>query len=295
MLTARRKLKQLTGFEDSFLGHRFRKNPDYKFLPHYWYFLNNYRRWKNADQLQVRILATIPSEFDQAWEVWRQFRSAQSEITSIFLIENYLRGKVAGLEISPPEKTKSCDIAARFASGALCFLEVKSQSGQQHGDKHPLSSGGIGFTPQGEDDLRSWLFEERSSSITGEPMVPYCMQASDKGADVLIAFMDIFRWETHDAGSLGKVLVPDIQGASNVVYRRDFWKQLSCQNVSKGFLQWIGLNRDSLCVHAFEAGTKTSQQMGRLRELWLLKSSALAEMIVIRSCSAERVLDDADA
>jgi hypothetical protein len=224
----------LTGIAESFLGDRLRKNPGYKFLPHYCYFLNNLHRWNNAIQIQDRILAAVPSDSDAAWKAWIQFRSAQGEINSVFLIENYLRGEVDDLEVSPPQKTKTCDISARFDSGAACYLEVKSQSGQQHGDRHPLTEGAIGFTPQDEDDLRSWLFEERVSSNKGQPMVPMCKQASEKGADVLIGFMDIFHWDSHDNRSFGKRLVPDAQGMSNVVYRRTFWRHLSCQNVLAG-------------------------------------------------------------
>jgi len=56
-----------------------------------------------------------------------------------------------------------------------------------------------------------------------------------------------------------------------------------------GILQRIGLIRDSLCIHVLEAGENTSQQMGTLREIWLLSSSALAEMVIIRSRGATRV------
>lgn len=295
MLIACRNLNHLTGIARSFLGDRLRKYPGYKFLPHYCYFLNNLHRWNNAKQVQDRILAAVPSDSDAAWEAWRQFRSAQGEISSVFLIENYLRGEVDDLEVSPPQKSKSCDISARFDSGAVCYFEVKSQSGQQHGDGHPLIDGAIGFTPQDENDLRSWLFEKRVSSTNGQPMVPMCKQASEKGADVLIAFMDIFHWDSHDNPSFGKSLVPDAQGMSKVVYRRTFWRHLSCQNVLMGILQRVGVIRDSLCIHVLEAGENTSQQMGTLREIWLLSSSALAEMLIIRSRGATKVLDGTDA
>lgn len=213
----------------------------------------------------------------------------------MFLIENYLRGVVDNLEVSPPQKTKSCDISARFDAGAACYLEVKSQSGQQHGDKHPLADGAIGFTPQDEDDLHSWLFDERVSSNNGQPMVPMCKQASEKGADVLIAFIDIFHWDSHGNRSFGKRLVPDAQRMSNVVYKRTFWRHISCENALMGILQKVGLIRDSLFIHVFEAGESTSKQRGTLREIWLLSSSELAEMVIIRSLGAASVLDGTDA
>lgn len=284
-------MRRLQGFDESFLGERLSKNPGYNFLPHYLYFLSKIRRWKNAAQIQARILRAVPDESSDAWKAWIEFRSAQGEVTAIFFVENYLRGEVDHVEVSPPGHTKSCDLSARFISGATCYLEIKSQSGQQHGDRHPLAIGEREFAPQGEEDLRSWLFDEgRLSSRTGEPMIPQCIQASKKGADVLVAMTDIFHWKTEDFRSLGRFLVSDFQDESNVTYRRKFRRQLSCRNIIGWFQQRIGLKGDVLNVHILEAGSASSPKMGSLREVWLLKSSAPAEMTVIRSRGAQPVL-----
>jgi len=260
--TSRIKLPSIP--ERSFLARRIRQNPEYKFQPHYLYFLNNRYRWNNTDQIQKRILAEIPDDNAQAWNCWRQFRSAQSEITSIFLIENCLNGEVTGIEVSPPGVEKSCDIAARFTNQEVFFLEVKSQSGQQHGDKHPATDGPIEFTPQGEEDLRSWLFEERLSNKTGEPMTPLATQASEKGAHVLIAFTDIFHWETSNADSLAQYLAPDSRKISK---QRNFWKKPCSLNIWYWIKCMTGLHQDYLDIHIYEAGSKTSERMKKLSEI----------------------------
>lgn len=208
-------MTSLPGFDESFLGHKLHKNPTYGFLPHFEYFLTNQERWRRSGDVLDRILAPIPGEIAAAWETWRQFRSAQAEITSIFLVEACFEGTVEELEAVKPDKPrspgsdKSCDICARFRSGDKFYIEVKAQSGQQHGGKHPLYSGPIGFAPQAEDDLRSWLFEEKVSSTTGELMKPYCRLAANKSADVLLVMTDIFPERSNNALSLGRILAPD--------------------------------------------------------------------------------------
>jgi len=205
-------VNSLNGFNESFLGHSVRDNPNYGFIPHFEFFLENKHRWNNATRVLNRILAPVPTDPTVAWETWRQFRSAQAEITSIFLVESSFQGSVEELEVAKPGATKSCDICARFPTKGQVYIEVKAQSGQQHGDKHPLHDGTIGFTPQAEDDLRSWLFEPKISSKTGKPMKPYCCHAAEKSADVLLAMTDIFFEQSKDLLSLGRVLFPDCIG-----------------------------------------------------------------------------------
>jgi len=169
------QFNNLNGFEESFIGCKFRQNQEYGFIPHFKYFLENKYRWCRTDEILNRILAKVPEDIKQAWNVWVQFRSAQAEITCIFIIENYLMGQVRDIEVARPGLTKCCDIMARFNSDNDFYLEVKAQSGQQkHGDKpkHPCSDG-IDFEPRFKEDLRSWLFDEKLSESTGELMVPY--------------------------------------------------------------------------------------------------------------------------
>lgn len=260
--------KLLEGFKESFIGYAIRDNPKYGFLPHFRYFLKNKHRWANSLGVLKRILARVPEDSNMAWEVWRQFRSAQAEITSVFLVENYFQGKVVELEVAKPDITKPCDIRAKFPSGKESYLEVKAQSGQQHGDKHPLSSGPIGFTPQSEKDLRSWLLEERTSSKTGELMKPYCHQAAEKAADVLISMTDIFLQESTNMLSLGKRLSPD-------------FGRILCKETS-------GTIRRQLFV--VEGGEEISRKMCGLKEVWIFNNSRLNEVLVIRARNSNAVL-----
>lgn len=126
-------MKSLEGFEESFIGHAVRNNAGYGFLPHFRYFMENKHRWANATAVVNRILKPVPEAPNEAWEVWRQFRSAQAEITSIFLFENYFHGQVEDIEVSRPGSIKPCDIRARLPSCGELYVEVKAQSGQQHG------------------------------------------------------------------------------------------------------------------------------------------------------------------
>lgn len=274
----RKTYSKLTGFEESFIGDAVRRNPHYGFVPHFKYFLKNKERWSNADGVLARILAPVPDNSDEAWETWRQYRSAQAEITSIFLIENYLCGEVIGLEVARPGVGKSCDIYARFISGIESYLEVKAQSGQQHGDKHPLSRKPIGFAPQFEEDLRSWLFEKRLSSRNGKSMTPYCRQASDKGADVLISMIDIFRQGAADIISLGKLLAPD----HGEITSKDFPR--------KGAWRWLPVKSASMRVFTIEAGNQTSEKMVRLKEVWVFDNARLSEMLVLRARMSDAIL-----
>ena len=267
-----KKYRDLDGFDESFLGKTCQENPDYSFLPHFDYFLENLSRWSGGQEHLVlrRILDKVPENRQNAWEVWRQYRSAQAEITAIFLIENYLCGKVRDLEVARPGFSKRCDMYARFNPGIEYYLEVKAQSGQQHGNKHPRTDGIQEFLPRYEEDLRSWLFDEKSSSRTGMPMQPYCAQASKKGADVLIAMDDIFEEESDTMRSLGKVLVRDHQEIVSKDFRRN--------------------KSDCLSAVIVEAGNATTRKMQGLREVWIFDNSRLGQMLIIHAENNDTIL-----
>lgn len=282
MSTVHPKLANLHGLQESFLGHRLQVNDNYGFLPHYLYFLRNLDKWPASAQIQKRLLASVSTDCEVAWKQWREFRSAQAEVTSIYLVENYFRGNIVDLEVSRPGTKKSCDISVQFGGReALVYLEVKAQSGQQHGDKHPLSREAYLFTPQGEEDLMSWLFDPRTSSTTGAPMVPFCKQASDKGADALLAMIDIFQWKTTDLSTLGQYLVPDCEAIDEVIFTK------TPEEPEFEF------SPRKLTVFIIQAGAQVSKKMGCLREIWLFNDSALDKLLVIRAAGVSAVLPGA--
>lgn len=208
-----------------------------------------------------RILAQVPANLDEAWEVWRQFRSAQAEITSVFAVESIFQGKVDAIEVSKHGFRKPCDIRAQFPPYSELYIEVKAQSGQQYGDKHPLSGEPIGFTPQFESDLQSWLFEQKVSSKTGKPMKPHCLQAAEKSADILMTITDIFLQERGDLLSLARQLSPD--------------QVRTVQKTTSGEVKC-----NLLIV---EGGEETSRKMCGVKEVWVMNTSRLEEMLVIHS------------
>lgn len=262
-------MRSLDGFNESFIGFKERENPDYAFLGHFRYFVCNSHRWANSSGILNRILAPVPTNSDEAWEIWSQFRSAQAEVTSIFVVEHFFHAQVEEIEAAKLGVAKSCDIRARFPDCPDLFIEVKAQSGQQHGDKHPLSVEPIGFTPRFESDLRSWLFEEKISAKTGELMKPYCRQAAEKSADVLVAISDIFRQDQGDLCSLARRLVPDHQG--------------TVEKASSGEL---------MCnLLIVEGGESTSTKMCGLPEVWLMDMSRLDEVLVIHSSGGKSILE----
>lgn len=171
------------------------------------------------------------------------------------------------LEVAKSGSSKSCDIRAKFPSWDELYIEVKAQSGQQHGDRHPLSSEAIGFTPKSEEDLRRWLFEERTSSLTGELMKPCCRQAAEKGADVLIAMTDIFPEEHTDMLSLGKRLT----NAGRV------W----CRRVARAA---------KLQLFIVKGDEGVLSKMCGLKEVWVLNDSRSNEVLVIRARESNAVL-----
>ena len=88
-------ISQLIKHKDTFLYDRL-DTPDYGFWLHLEYFLLNMKRFKNYESITERLAVVVPLKMDiqEAWGKWQKFRSGQSEITSIFIIENYLKGQV---------------------------------------------------------------------------------------------------------------------------------------------------------------------------------------------------------
>jgi len=183
-------IAELDEREDTFLYDRL-DTADYGFWPHLEHFLLNMNRFGNRKSIIERLTLLVPLKMDieQAWEKWRQFRSAQSEVTSIFIVENYFEGQV--LEIIPVSKKRTSDIKVKLANKEY-LIEIKAQSGQQHGSKHPRAKGLNLFSPDDELDLRSWLFEEKISSRNSKPMKPKTIEADEKGAEILMAMTDHF-------------------------------------------------------------------------------------------------------
>lgn len=252
---------EIDGFDESFIGHILRRTPDYGFIPHLSYFLENRNRWSKSDQILHRIYAKVPEDIKQAWEIWRQFRSAQAEITAIFLIENYFSGYIKGLEAARhQESSKTCDIYALFGSDLDFYFEVKAQSGQQDNDKHPLCYPQV-FESRFESDLYSWLFERKISSRDGKPMRPYCLQASDKSADALIVMTDIFNGN-YSMDSLAGGIIPDYKKMTNVSFSQR-------------------IKNDIVRVISIIAGQETVKKMGSLNEIWIFDNSSLEKIIIV--------------
>lgn len=265
----------------TFIGSKFHNNPNYGFLPHLEYFIENKDRWQGSENILDKLIRTVPTDPTEAWEEWRQFRSAEAEVTAIFLIENYLTGRVAGLEVRRPSCKKDCDIAAYFDEEEL-FIEVKAQSGQQHGDKHPLSNDFIGFNPKDEDDLRSWLFEEKISSRDGKPMKPYCVQASEKKADILFVITDIFNWKSNNMEGLGRSLAPDSDNFFSKILRRKHQTNSKIRNLLGRIVKLFSFKKDYMSAKMLVAGTQTSSRMHALREIWFYDHHYFPEFLIIR-------------
>jgi len=242
----------------------FNYEKDGLFCSHLEYFLKNKHRWENADSIIDRIFwKKISDENKRAWEQKRNCRSAQAEITSIYIIENYLDGIVKNLEQSKPNSKKSCDILATFHDKNDYYIEVKAQSGQQHGDKHPLSNGLISFNPHFENDLLSWLFEIKVSSRNGSIMRPYVLQASDKKADVLMVMTDIFY---RKAGNLKEFIKNNFCNDNNIF------------GIKKSVREF---KKNKLKLYICKAAEKIAKKMGTLKEIWLFDESKICEMAII--------------
>ena len=252
------KFLSAIGHEDTFLHDRI-SNPNYGFWPHLEYFLLNAYRFKNHETIIERLLLEVPlnMEINKAWAKWQKFRSAQSEITVIYINEMYFSGQV--VEIVPVDKKPTPDIKV-ILHNCEHLIEIKAQSGQQHGSKHPRAKGCNSFTPQDELDLKSWLFHEKISSRNDKPMEPKTLEADKKGADILVAMTDYFHTGTDIKNEASKICPGS--------------KYLESKNVKD--------NEDKpLIVHFFESAYPISKDLKNLKEIWLFDESHLDRFMVL--------------
>lgn len=251
-------ISQRESFRDTFL-YDYSSNDSYGFWPYFEYFLSNLDRFVNPESILKRLSITAPisMELDKAWNRWQIFRSAQSEVTCIFLIEKAFMGNV--LEIVPEDKVPTPDLKVNFGNHAL-LIEIKSQSGQQHGDKHPRKNGWTMFDPQDENDLKSWLFIEKISSRGGKPMKPKAREADEKGAHILAALTDFFT-TINDIKSQASFICP------------------GCELVDTKAIQFQ--EGKPLTVHFFQAELPLFPKPDILKEIWLFDESHLDRFIVL--------------
>jgi|GEM_PF-1276919 len=225
-------------------------NIDYPFWIELEYFLSISERLGNIDEIIRKLFSEAPLslDIDKAWEKQRDFRSAQFEVTSISMIEQYFHGKVA---LIPENRFPTPDFWIDLIQGSFT-VEAKAQSGQQHGDKHPRLRGPILFNPKEEADLRSWLFEERISSRNGKPMKPQILAAERKGADILICQTDCVKTR-DDLLTQVSILCPE----SHLTNR------ISLQSA----------NQKPMDVAFFHATYPSTQSLTKLKEIWLCNLS----------------------
>ena len=182
---------------------------------------------------------------DKGWEKQRDFRSAQFEITAIFLIEKYLGGKVT---LIPESSVPTADFKIDLNQGNF-MVEAKAQSGQKKRNQIPRYDDFSLFNPKEELDLRSWLFEKRISSRNGEPMKPQVLAAEIKKADILICQTDYIKNAKY-------FLSPK----SILCSENQFIDQISLQ----------ANNRNPLEVFFFfQATYPCTRQPEKLKEIWL--------------------------
>jgi len=253
-----RFISGLSQAEDTFLYDRF-ANSDYGFWPHLEYFLENLRRFPNCSPILKRLSVVVPMSMDmeKAWGEWRKFRSAQSEVTTIFLIENYFAGRI--LEIIPENRTPSPDLKIKLSEHNY-MLEIKAQSGQQHGDKHPRLNGGHSFDPKFEEDLKSWLFMEKISSRSGKPMKPKVLEAEEKGSDILVAMTDFF------------ATIDEIQSKVSYLSPNSTFIDKKAIQIESGNL---------LKAHFYQVKFPVNRKLHILKEIWLYDESHLDNFLVL--------------
>ncbi|MDP8275433.1 MAG: hypothetical protein RAO92_03430 [Candidatus Euphemobacter frigidus] len=257
-------LSSIAQYKDTFIFDKL-YNPAYGFWPHLEYFLLNQSRYGNHESIidRLSLLVPITMNVGTAWAKWRKFRSAQSEITSIYIIENYLSGRV--IEIVPVNKIPTPDLLVGL-NNSKYFIEVKAQSGQQHGSEHPRSKEPYLYSPQDENDLKSWLFEEAISSRNGKPMKPKTIEADEKQADILIAMIDI-----HNT-------IDNVKDQALYI----------CPNSSFIEKNSIKINSEKIIsVHFFKSDYPMKRSIKNLKEIWLFNESHLDKFIVL---SKEAVL-----
>ncbi len=257
-------LSNVPQYEDTFIFDRL-CNLNYVFWPHLEFFLQNHNRYGNYESIIERLILTVPTttDIDAAWGKWRIFRSAQSEITSIFMIENCLLGQV--IEIVPVNHKPTPDLKI-VLNNSKYSIEIKAQSGQQHGSTHPRSKESESFSPKYEEDLKSWLFEEAVSSRSGKPMKPKAIEADEKQADILMAMTDIFN------------TIDEVKDQALYI----------CPNSSFLEKNSIKANSDKIIsIHFFESEYPVKKSLKYLKEIWLFDESHLDRFIVL---SKEAVL-----
>ena len=249
---------ELNEYGNTFLYDRL-DTPNYGFWPHFEYFLSHIQRFGNSESIIERLSLIVPSnmEIKKAWEQWRKFRSAQSEITSIYLIENYLKGVVE--EIIPTTIKPTADIKIRLRKDHY-LVEVKAQSGQQDGSIHPRANGWNHFSPDDELDLKSWLFEEKLSSRDGKPMKPKVLEADCKGASILFAMVDIM-FNHNDLHELVPDICPSIE-------------HLETRRIDIPTLK-------PFTSHFYKAIFPVKKALLNLKEIWLFHESHLESFVVL--------------
>ncbi len=254
----KRFISQRENLRDTFL-YDYSSNDRYGFWPDFEYFLTNLDRFVNSESILKRLSITAPMSMKiaQAWNRWQIFRAAQSEVTSIFLIEKAFMGNV--LEIISENKVPTPDLKVNLGNHEL-LIEIKSQSGQQHGDKHPRSKGWIMFDPQDENDMKSWLFIEKISSRSDKPMKPKALEADEKGAHILAAMTDFF------------TTIDDIKSQVSFICP-------NCKLVDTKTIQFQ--EGKTLTVYFFQAEFLFSPKSDNLKEIWLFDESHLDRFIVL--------------
>ena len=183
-------ITELPAPDNTFLSNRKIFYPECPFWAELEYFLLKIHKYGNTKEIirKLSLEAPLNMNVEKAWGLWQQFRSAQFEVSAIFFIEKYFKGKI--IEIIPEGKKKSSDFKVLLNQEEL-LIEAKAQSGQQDGDKHPRCRGSILFDPKEENDLYSWLFNEKNiSSRNNKLMVPMAIEAENKEAKILICQTD---------------------------------------------------------------------------------------------------------
>jgi hypothetical protein len=251
-----RFISEIQNPKDTFL---YDYDDNYGFWPDLEYFLENAVRLVNPGSILKRLGVEAPMSMEtgQAWNRWQIFRAAQMEVTAIFLSETIFKGKV--LEIVPEGNVPTPDLKVKLGEQEL-LIEVKSQSGQQHGNKHPRSRGWVMFDPQEESDLKSWLFIERISSRSGRPMKPKVVEAEAKGAQILFAQTDFFT-SMDDIARQASFICP------------------GCEMVDRMTIQPI--TGKPLKAHFFKGIFPTLTQLDKLKEIWLFDESHRERFVVL--------------
>jgi len=257
-----------TGYEDTFIYDRYKRcNPKDEFWLHFEYFLQNKERFQNIKSIIERILINVPldMEIGEAWGKWRNFRSAQAEVTTFFLIENYFKGKI--LEIIPVSNSRTPDFKV-LLNDKEYLIEIKAQSGQQQGSIHPRDRYNVSFyqySPQDENDLRSWLFsKETISRRDNKPMVPKIVEAHNQGADILVVMQDHYCKEKK------------IKKQAALICENSEYIESKDMNIENG---------QPLEAHFFRCTFPILNL--KVKEIWLFKESCLNRFIVL---SQESVL-----